>query len=77
MTAARRSPLPVPHCRRASFPTRWPGGQTIYVPVYSHIYSRDELRTFDLTVTLSMRNTDREQPIVLTSVSYYDTSGRP
>ena len=50
-------------------------GQTVYVPVYSHIYhqrGRPQL----LTITLSVRNTDLEREILLTSVRYYDTSGR-
>ena len=47
----------------------------VYVPVYSHIYhqrGRPQL----LTVTLSVRNTDLEREILLTSVRYYDTSGQ-
>ncbi|MGH2414466.1 MAG: DUF3124 domain-containing protein, partial [Microcystaceae cyanobacterium] len=33
-------------------------GQTIYVPIYSHIYFENSQKTFDLTATLSIRNTD-------------------
>jgi hypothetical protein len=51
-------------------------GQTLYVPVYSHVYTSNDARPFDLAVTLSARNTDREQPIVLVSVRYYDRDGR-
>ncbi|EMI19848.1 hypothetical protein RMSM_03237 [Rhodopirellula maiorica SM1] len=50
-------------------------GQTLYAPAYSHIYHQSgEPRL--LTVTLSARNTDRDNDIVLTSVRYYDTSGK-
>ncbi|WP_442509031.1 DUF3124 domain-containing protein [Novipirellula sp. SH528] len=50
-------------------------GQTLYVPAYSHIFHQSgEPRL--LTVTLSARNTDRKNDIVLTSVRYYDTSGK-
>lgn len=50
-------------------------GQTLYVPAYSHIYHQSgEPRL--LTVTLSARNTDRQHEIVLTSVRYYNTSGK-
>jgi hypothetical protein len=51
-------------------------GQTVYVPVYSHIYSRGSRLTFDLTVTLSIRNTDRQAEIFVTRVSYHDMNGR-
>lgn len=50
-------------------------GQTIYVPVYSHIYMVQEGRTINLTTTLSIRNTDRTQPLILTAVDYYDSQG--
>ncbi|HXV97430.1 MAG TPA: DUF3124 domain-containing protein [Anaerolineae bacterium] len=50
-------------------------GQTIYVPAYSEIYyARD--RTLELAITLSIRNTDSNHAIVLTSVRYYDTEGQ-
>lgn len=51
-------------------------GQTIYVPVYSHVYTSSDARPFELAVTLSARNTDRERPIVVTSVRYHDRDGR-
>ena len=52
-------------------------GQTIYVPVYSHIYAEDRYRDrpFLLTVTLSIRNTDPSQPLTLKSVAYYGSQG--
>ncbi len=43
-------------------------GQTIYVPVYSHIYHNNRQEIFNLAATLSIRNTDLEQPIIITSV---------
>lgn len=51
-------------------------GQTIYVPAYSHIFTGNDARTFNLAVTLSVRNTDRDRPIVLSSVRYHDHDGR-
>lgn len=51
-------------------------GQTVYVPVYSHIYSRDEAGEIDLAATLSVRNTDPEHPVAVTAVRYYDSAGR-
>jgi hypothetical protein len=63
----------------------WPGsvfaqdlstGQTVYVPAYSHIYHGSKSRPFDLAVTLSIRNTDPRNAVMLTSVDYYDTQGK-
>ena len=50
-------------------------GQTIYVPIYSHIYMRDKASVINLTATLSVRNTDVNNPIRVTAVSYYGTHG--
>jgi hypothetical protein len=49
--------------------------RVFYVPVYSHIYHRDQHRFIDLAVTLSIRNTDPAHPVTLASVHYYDTKG--
>ncbi|BBO72117.1 hypothetical protein DSCA_60470 [Desulfosarcina alkanivorans] len=51
-------------------------GQTVYVPVYSHIYSGDREQPFYLAATLSIRNTDPTHVIKLTAVDYYDSDGR-
>lgn len=51
-------------------------GQTVYVPIYSHIYMWEQTRTTDLTATLSIRNTDLTHPIIISSVNYYDTNGK-
>ena len=50
--------------------------QTIYVPVYSHIYHQDRQEIFNLAATLSIRNTDLTNPIIITSVRYYDSNGK-
>ena len=51
--------------------------QTVYVPIYSHIYADDRYRDtpFLLTATLSIRNTDPSKPFTLKSVRYYDSKG--
>jgi hypothetical protein len=49
--------------------------QTVYVPIYSHIYSKGG-NPFLLEATLSIRNSDPERSIELTSVNYYDTKGK-
>ena len=51
-------------------------GQTLYVPVYSHIYTGDKEKPFLLTVTLSVRNIDPVNQMEITSVDYYETQGK-
>ncbi|HEY9618442.1 MAG TPA: DUF3124 domain-containing protein [Microcoleaceae cyanobacterium] len=51
-------------------------GQTVYVPIYSQIFMWDQSRTMDLTATLSIRNTDLKQPIIITSANYYNNQGQ-
>ena len=51
-------------------------GQTVYVPAYSHVFFQDGTREFDLTTTLSVRNTDPALPITVRSVRYHDSSGQ-
>lgn len=53
-----------------------PVRQVVYVPAYSHVYSRDYGRTFDLAVILSIRNTDPERSLTIAGVQYYGTDGR-
>ena len=50
--------------------------KTIYVPIYSHIYSGDRERPFYLAATLSIRNTDTRHAIQITAVDYYDSEGK-
>lgn len=56
-------------------------GQTVYVPVYSHIWhgnldSRQKPQQLSLSAMLSIRNTDPDAAMTVLSVRYYDTSGR-
>jgi hypothetical protein len=58
-------------------PTKVVMGQTLYVPVYSHIYySNSKEHVMNLSATLSVRNTDLTHSIIITSVRYYDTDGQ-
>ena len=50
-------------------------GQTVYVPVYSHIFSEGG-QAYLLEATLSIRNSDPNQQITIESVRYYDTKGQ-
>ncbi|NND51362.1 MAG: DUF3124 domain-containing protein [Flavobacteriaceae bacterium] len=51
-------------------------GET-YLSVYSQIYSQTEHRTHDLTATVSLRNTNREDTIYVNKAEYFDTKGYP
>lgn len=55
---------------------RFSKGQTVYVPVYSHIYFGDKETPYYLAATISIRNTDQVSPIFITDVNYFDTKGR-
>ena len=50
-------------------------GQTVYVPAYSHIYHGNKDAPLLLSVTLSIRNTDMDNPVTISVVDYYDTKG--
>ena len=50
-------------------------GQSVYVPIYSHIYHGDRDTPFELAATLSIRNTDAKKEITLVSADYFDSNG--
>ncbi|MGY5355027.1 DUF3124 domain-containing protein [Wenyingzhuangia sp. IMCC45467] len=49
---------------------------TTHLSVYSQIYSYTEHKKHSLTVTVSMRNTDRNDTIYIKKADYYDTHGK-
>jgi len=51
-------------------------GETVYVPVYSHIYVAMKGHPFELAISLSIRNTDLTEPITVLAVDYYDSNGK-
>jgi len=56
-------------------------GQTVYVPVYSHIWhgnldSKQKPQMLLLSSMLSIRNTDPNSGFTVKSVRYYDTAGK-
>lgn len=51
-------------------------GQTVYVPVYSNIFSGPKKLPYQLAATLSIRNTDPSASLRLTAIDYYDTGGK-
>lgn len=50
--------------------------ESIYVPVYATIYYENKGRTIDLAATVSVRNTDLKNRIILKKVDYYGTDGK-
>lgn len=50
-------------------------GQRVYVPVYSSIRYLNDAQ-YDLAVTLSIRNTDPDHELQVTSALYYDNDGQ-
>lgn len=51
-------------------------GQTVYVSVYSNIYSTTRQIPFNLSNILSIRNTDMHNAIQVTAADYYGTKGK-
>lgn len=51
-------------------------GQTVYVPVYSHVYHGDRERPFLLAATVAVRNVDPAATITVVAADYYDSDGR-
>ncbi|MEZ5039509.1 MAG: DUF3124 domain-containing protein [Saprospiraceae bacterium] len=49
---------------------------TVYVPIYSDIYSKTKDVRFNLTATLSIRNTSLSDSIYIEDIDYYDSNGR-
>ncbi len=51
-------------------------GQTVYVPVYSNVFSAPKAIPFNLANILSIGNTDMSNSIKITSADYFDTKGK-
>lgn len=50
-------------------------GQTVYVPVYSNIFTSPKKVPIDLSNILSIRNTDTTHSIRVTDADYFNTKG--
>ena len=57
-------------------------GQTVYLPVYSHLWhgnldpKKGQPEILQLSALVSIRNTDPASPIRIISARYYDTNGK-
>ena len=73
-SAKRSSSLPIMKCTAGeAAPTL---GQKIYVPAYSYIFYQNQKRRYPLAVTLSIRNTDEQHPLKVTSARYVGAEGQ-
>lgn len=66
---------------KAAEPPQASKGQSVYVPVYSHIWHGNldrsgKPQTLLLSSMLSIRNTDPDNGLTVRSVRYYDTAGK-
>lgn len=60
-----------------SFPTFAKNeAKNIYVPAYSSIFYGNNSSEFDLTVTLTVRNINISNSIIVNEISYFNTSGK-
>jgi len=55
---------------------RLSNGESVYVPIYSNVYSGPKASSFELAVMLSIRNTDPKHSITLLRAEYHDSSGK-
>ncbi len=51
-------------------------GESVYVSIYSNIYSGPKGTPFQLSAILSIRNTDPTYDITILKADYYDNNGR-
>jgi hypothetical protein len=51
-------------------------GQTVYVPVYSNVFSGPQNLPFNVSAMLSIRNIDLHNPVTIVSAEYYDNDGK-
>jgi hypothetical protein len=50
-------------------------GQTVYVAIYSNVFTGPKVHPFNLAAMLSIRNTDPHNPLTVLSATYYDNNG--
>jgi hypothetical protein len=70
----RLAPVQPPACEGGT--TGHTLGQSLYVPAYSSVYYQNQKRRYALAVTLSIRNTDGQHALTVTSVRYVGAEGQ-
>lgn len=66
----------LPICAYAKSDAELSSGESVYVSIYSNIYSGPKAIRLELAAMLSIRNTDPKYPITILKADYYDTSGK-
>ena len=61
---------------QAESQTRRSKGESLYVSVYSNVYSGPKAKAFELATMLSIRNTDPKYAITIVKADYYDNNGK-
>lgn len=65
----------LPICAYAMSDAELSSGESVYVSIYSNIYSGPKAVRLELATMLSIRNTDPKYPITILKADYYNTSG--
>ena len=60
---------------KGEIPIKYAHIDSVYVPIYSDIYSRSKDVHFLLTATLSIRNTSYSDTLLISTIDYFDTQG--
>jgi len=64
------------HNAQAETEKKLSSGETVYVSIYSNVFSGPKKVTLELSSMLSIRNTDPKYSITILSADYYDSSGK-
>jgi len=64
------------HTTQAETEKNLSSGETVYVSIYSNIYSGPKKVPLELASMLSIRNTDTKYSITILTVDYYDSHGK-
>jgi hypothetical protein len=65
----------LPVCAYSQSIVELSSGESVYVSVYSNIYTGPKAVRLELASMLSIRNTDPKYPITILKADYYDTKG--
>jgi len=63
-------------CWSATAEIRLAKKQTVYVPVYSNVFSAPRKRPLQLEATLAVRSPDPSAALRITAIDYYNTAGK-
>ena len=64
------------HTTQAETEKKLSSGETVYVSIYSNVFSGPKKVPLELASMLSIRNTDTKYSITIFAVDYYDSHGK-